>query len=174
MKTKTTFIALLLVLVMVSGFAQESSKKEQRERVKMEKRNQVEALINSREFVFSASRALPQSGQSIDLTTNPNRLSFHPDKIMCFMPYFGRAYHVDYGGDAGIRFEGKPKEFRITTGKRGKGYEINVKVPAQNDNYQLNLFVSPDGSATLSINCNNRSAISYFGEIGTAEEPKTK
>ena len=88
------------------------------------------------------------------------------------MPFFGRAYRADYGGDGGIKFEGKPKEFKIVTRKKGKGYEINTAVSGSRDYFQLNLLVSPEGSATLTITSNDRSSISYYGEIKKPEETK--
>jgi len=88
------------------------------------------------------------------------------------MPFFGRAYRADYGGDGGIKFEGKPKEFKIVTRKKGKGYEINTAVSGSRDYFQLNLLVSPEGSATLTITSNDHSSITYYEEIKKPEETK--
>ena len=170
MKTKITFITLMMIFILGPCFAQQNSRKAHRENAKMERVRQTKILINSREFVFTATRALPLGGGSIDLTTNPNYLKFHSDKIESYMPFFGRAYNVDYGGDGGIKFEGKPEEFKITT--RGKGYELTAIVSAKLDSYQLNLFVTPEGSATLMITSNNRNPISYYGEINKYTEAK--
>ena len=85
MKTKITFITLMMFVITGPGFAQESSRKAQRERIKLEQIQQTKMLVNSREFVFIAYRALPQRGGSIDLTTNPNYLKFHPDRIESYM-----------------------------------------------------------------------------------------
>jgi len=170
MKTKVTFITLMMIFILGSCFAQETSRKAQRQNAKLERVHQTEILINSREFVFTASRALPLGGGSIDLTTNPNYLKFHPDRIESYLPFFGRAYNVDYGGDAGLKFQGKPKEFKVVNRGKGKGYEINTNVSGKLDNYQINLLVSPEGSATLIILSNNRNSITYFGEIKKMEE----
>jgi len=167
----------MLMMILFLGFtcnAQESTRKAQREKIKLELEHQTEILVNSRDFVFTASRAIPQRGGSIDLTTNPNFLKFHPDRIESYMPFFGRAYRADYGGDAGLRFEGKPREFKIVTRKQGKGYEINAAVSGARDYYQLNLLVSPEGNATLTITSNDRSSISYYGEIRKPEVSKGK
>ena len=172
MKTKITFITLMMFVITGPGFAQESSRKAQRERIKLEQIQQTKMLVNSREFVFIAYRALPQRGGSIDLTTNPNYLKFHPDRIESYMPFFGRAYYADPGGEGGIKFDGKPKVFNLKTRRGGKGYELNTTVPGSRDNYQLNLSISPEGSATLMITSNDLSAISYYGEISKPEETK--
>ena len=161
-----------MMFVMISGFAQEISKKEQRKKNKIEKQLQIDSLINSREFVFVAIRALPLGGGSIDLTGNSNSVKFHPEKIVSDMPFFGRAYSIDYGANGGIKFEGKPSEFNIETRNEGKGFEIKATVSVAHDNYKLNLSVNTDGSATLTINSNQRSSISYNGNIEKFKELK--
>ena len=172
MEAEKIMVAFLMIFVLASGFAQDVSKKELREKNKIEKQHQADSLINSREFIFVAVRALPQEGGSVDLTTNSNFVKFYPENIISDMPFFGRAFSIDYGGDGGLKFEGKPSEFNVVTRKEGKGYDIKVAVSATRDTYQLNLFVGPEGNATLTINSNQRSSISYDGNIEKFEEPK--
>jgi len=170
MKTKITFITLMMIFILGSCFAQENTRKAKREQVKLERTRQTESLIKSGEFVFTATRALPLGGGSIDLTTNTNYVKFHQNRIESYMPFFGIAYNVDYGADGGIKFAGKPKEFKMVANSKGKGYEISATVTGKMDIYQLSLFVTPEGSATLLIISNNRNSISYSGEIGKLEE----
>lgn len=170
MKAKIIIVALLVMSVIFSGFAQQTPRMNKRERIRMEKRQQIDSLMHSKEFVFVARRALPQGGSTIDLTTNPNSLKFHPDKIESYMPFFGRAYSIEYGGGGGIKFEGKPDEYNVSTQKKGKGYEVQASVSDSRDHYKLSLFVSPEGSATLTINSNQRSSISYYGNVERIKE----
>ena len=164
MKTKIKVFVIFLSLVVTAGFAQVKSKKELREERKIEKQKQIETLINSKEFVFIGRNASSQGFRTIDLTTNPNFVKFQPDSIKSEMPFFGRAYSgVGYGRDGGLKFEGKPQEFTIEKGK--KNYQIKATVKGTNDVYMLFLSVSFEGSAMLSISSNNRSSISYSGDI---------
>jgi len=174
MTTKTLLAVLFLILAVGPGFAQGTPKKAQRAKVRIEKQHQIDSLVNSKVFVFIATRALPMGGNSIDLTTNSNSLKFHPEKMESYMPFFGRAYSIDYGGEGGIKFEGKPTEYKVVTLKEGSGFEINATVPVTRDNYKLQLRVSLDGSAILTINSNQRSAISYYGNIVKFEAPEEK
>jgi hypothetical protein len=173
MKTKVLALFILVVIGSLSVIAQETDKKAAKEAKKLEKENQVKAMLDAKEFVFVAQRALPQGYKTVDLTTNPNFVKFHPDLIESSMPYYGRAYSgVGYGGDAGLKFEGKPDEFTIEKGK--KSYEVKAKVKSTNDSYTLSLSVFPDGSANMNISSNNRSTISYNGEINAPEPAKEK
>jgi hypothetical protein len=173
MKTKNIFLVLFLSLVVTMSFAQEKTRKQLREARKIEKQKQTEILVNSKEFVFVARNASPQGFSSVDLTTNPNYIKFQPDFIKSEMPFFGTAYSgVAYRGDGGLNFEGKPLEY--TFKKEKKAYQIKAVVKGQNDVYTMFLSIFFDGSASLSINSNNRSIISYNGEIGPIEKKDVK
>jgi len=171
MKTKVLFILVLSAFIATSGFSQEKTKKELKAERKLEKQKQIEAMVNAREFIFNASRAIPQGYRSMDLTTNRGLVEFHADTIKGDLPYFGRATGaVAYGGDGGIKFEGKPDEYTVTPDK--KGYQVNAVVKGSNDTYRLSLSVGTEGSASLTVISNNRSTISYSGEIYAPEKPK--
>ena len=174
MKTKVLFILALSVLITTAGFSQEKTKKELKAERKIEKQKQTEALVNSKEFLFTARTAMPQGGRSINLTTNPGSVEFHPDMIKSDMPYFGTVTGAAaYGGhDGGMKFEGKPEGYTVTAKKNG--YQVNAEVRGENDTYRLSLSVSSEGSSSLSITSNNRSVISYNGEISAPEKPKEK
>jgi hypothetical protein len=169
MNTKKVVFGLFFLGLVTIGFAQEKTRKQIREEKKVEKQKQTAILVDSKDFVFVARNALPQGFRTIDLTTNPNYVKFNPDFIKSEMPFFGRAFSgIGYGGDGGLKFEGKPQEFTIKKDK--KQYLINAVVKGINDVYRLSLSVYFEGSATLSIISNNRSTISYNGEIFMQEK----
>lgn len=173
MKTKVSGLLILFVIGSLSVIAQQTDKKAAKQERKLEREKQVQAMLDAREFVFVGQRAIPTGYKSVDLTTNSNFVKFHPDLIESSMPYYGRAYSgVGYGGDAGLKFEGKPDEFTIEKGK--KSYDVKAKVKDANDSYTITLSVFPDGSSTMNISSNNRSNISYNGEINAPEKPKEK
>ncbi len=173
MKTKISLLAVLLAFITISAFSQEKTKKQLKEEKKLEKQKQVETMVNARDFVFIARMANPMGMKSVNLTTNPNFVRFNPDMVESEMPYFGRAYNsVGYGGDAGLKFKGKPEIFEMKKGK--KNYDIEVIVKGENDKYTIYISVGLEGNATLSVNSNNRSSISYSGEISAPEKPEEK
>lgn len=170
MKAKVLIILALSALIITPGFSQEKTKKELKKERKIERQKQTEALVNSREFVFSARTAMPQGFRSVDLSTNPGSVKFLPDLIKSDMPYFGRVTgFVSYGGDGGMKFEGIPEGYTVTAEK--KGYQVSAVVKGENDIYRLSLSVSLEGSASLAITSNNRSVITYSGEISAPEKP---
>lgn len=173
MKTKTSLLIIFLSMLLTAGYAQEKSKKQLRQERRIEKEKQIKALIDAKEFVFIGNSALPQGFRMIDLTTNPNFVEFKKDTIKSEMPFFGRGFsNIGYGNDGGLHFKGSPKEYSIEKNK--KGYQIKAVVKGMNDEYRLFLSVSSEGSAMLTINSNNRSTISYNGDIRPLEKKEAK
>lgn len=173
MKTKTSLLIIFLSMIVTVGYAQEKSRKELRQARKIEKEKEIKALIDAKEFVFIGNSAFAQGFRTIDLTTNQNFMEFKKDTIKSEMPFFGRGFsNIGYGNDGGLHFKGSPKEYSIEKNK--KGYHIKAVVKGTNDEYRLFLSVASEGSAMLTISSNNRSAISYNGEIRPLEKKKTK
>jgi hypothetical protein len=168
MKSKISILMVLFALLATVGFAQEKSKKQLKEERKAALQVQTAALVNSQVFVFKGIMAYPQGGKSVNLTTNTNYVKFSPDLIESYLPFFGKAYSgVGYGGDSGLKFEGKPEVFTIETGK--KNYLIKAVVKGENDVFRLTLTVDFEGGASLSVISNNRSSISYTGELSAPD-----
>jgi hypothetical protein len=143
--------------------AQEKSKKQLKAEQQLEKQRKIVLLVESKEFVFSALRVIPQSGSALILTSEFD-VTFQPDLIKSFLPFIGRGFSgIGYGGDEGMKFEGKPTLYQVEKAK--KGYQIKIEVRGKTDFYSMMLDVYYNGSAYLTINSNNRSPISYDGTI---------
>jgi len=125
-KLKTLVSSLLLLLVFSGALAQ---KKEERKEKRQKAYLECLQLIESGEFKFEAEKAYPQSGSSIDLTTNYGFLTISENKSEADLPFFGRAYRMEYGGDGGMNFKGKifNEKFRQNNKKNKATYTFEVK-----------------------------------------------
>ena len=56
--------------------------------------------------------------------------------------------------------------------KTKKSYQIKAEVKGKNDTYSMMLTVYFDGNAYMSINSNNRSSVSFDGEIEAFKSKK--
>jgi len=174
---RISIMILFFGLFSAIGFTQEKSKKELRKELKekerIEKEQRIETLIEAKAFVFVATRALPTGMKPIELNGDNYFVNFQTDLIESVMPFFGRAYSgVGYGGDNGMRFKEKPKTFNIK--KTKKNYQIDIVVDGKNDTYNISLTISFQGSATLYIASNNRSTMSYQGNLKPIEPKADK
>jgi hypothetical protein len=166
MKAKFVLLFVLLACTGIKVYSQEKSAKEKKAEEKLAVQQQVEAVLNAREFVFTGLDAYPTGYRAVSLTGRQNFVKFHPDLIDSDMPYFGRAgSSAAYASssDGGLKFQGKPEEY--TFSKKKKNYQIGMVVKEAGDAYHLTLVVQFSGSTTLTINCNSKSPISYNGYI---------
>lgn len=169
---KTLISTLVLLILAGSVAAQSTDRKTEKEKRKVERERSVLQLVESKTFDFRANRAIPTGYKSVDLVTNPNFVKFNPDSIWSEMPFFGRAYSIPYGGDGGLKFKGKPEVFTVE--KKKKYYLVEAKVKGTDDFYSINLSVGFEGGTIMTISSNNRSTISYNGEIFAPEKSEEK
>jgi hypothetical protein len=173
MKTRISILVLILSLVVTTGFSQDKTRMESKKQKKLEKQKQIEAMVNTKEFVFVPQTALPSGMSPVNLSINQNYIKFQPDLIDSYMPFFGNAYSgVVYSTDKGLKFIGKPEIFTVE--RTNKAFQIDAVVKGETDNFRLSLSVGFEGSASLVISSNNRSSISYDGEISALEKAENK
>ena len=161
-KLKILF-SLLLLLFIFSNTVAQKKKKEQKEK---RQKAYIECLqlVESGKFKFEAEKAYPQSGSSIDLTTNYGFLKISENKSECDLPFFGRAYRMEYGGDGGINFEGDIFNEKWTrNNKKNKFiYSFSVK---DKERFTVIMEAFSKKSCSLIIRCDSKAHISYSGQI---------
>lgn len=174
---KTTFKYKLVAILSFVFFtfpvsnlmAQTKTKKQLKADLRLEKQKQTKILVDSKEFVFKPTTMHSQGGRMININDTSYSIVFYPDSIKSHLPFFGRGYSgIEYGGGNGMRFEGKSTNYSMK--KTKKAYVVKVNVKGERDFYSIMLSVYFEGSAYLTINSNNRSSISYNGEIKKDEK----
>lgn len=170
MRTRIAILLFFLSVFNLTISAQGKSKKELKQEKELQKQNEVKELVSSQKFVFEAQKVTPQGGRLIQLDYNTYFLKFNSENTTCDIPFFGRGYSVPYNGDGGIKFEGKPENVKIEN--KSKNINLRATVRGKNDVYDLMFRIFYNGTATLSVNSNNRAPINYDGIIYAAPEPE--
>ena len=85
------FVGIVLFFGGQSLYSQ--SKKEREE----QKAKEIKEMIENGRFTIEVDRALPMGGRTVHLTT-PYSLEMRGDSAISYLPYFGRAYSLPYGG----------------------------------------------------------------------------
>ncbi len=154
-------LVIALVFVFANGWCQNSDKSSN----KMQAFEQLIVMIKDKPIEFVAQRAFPMGYKSMDLFSNPNYLRISGDSAYVSMPYFGRAYSVTPGERGGFHFEGilQKKELEVDDEKRR--ITLAFSINEDSDQYQFYLEIVGKENASLSINSNDRSPISYNGEV---------
>ena len=106
------FVGIVLFFGGQSLYSQ--SKKEREE----QKAKEIKEMIENGRFTIEVDRALPMGGRTVHLTT-PYSLEMRGDSAISYLPYFGRAYSLPYGGGVGMRFEESITDYQSTFDKKG-------------------------------------------------------
>lgn len=166
MKTKKQILMLILAMLVgtPSLFAQSKKEKE------AQKKADVKALVISENYKIDVNSAFPMGGRSIPLTSRYS-LEIRNDSIISNLPYYGRAYSIPYGGGDGLNFKAIIKEYSMDMDKKGRA---RIKCIARNpeDQYEFNVTIYDNGSASIDVNMQNRQTISFIGELYIPETKK--
>ena len=150
------FVGIVLFFGGQSLYSQ--SKKEREE----QKAKEIKEMIENGRFTIEVDRALPMGGRTVHLTT-PYSLEMRGDSAISYLPYFGRAYSLPYGGGDGMRFE------ESITDKKGTA-RIKFVARTKEDTFRFDVQVFSNGSAIISVTPTNRQNITYQGELAPKKE----
>lgn len=140
--------------------------------------DELSNLLNTQQFSFQAQRVQPLDASVNQVMTQlPNggasqlyNLSYgygievRKEKLSVYLPYFGQNYRPTFNDrDGGIKLETSNFDYKITSAKRG--YRITLTPRDSREVQMIYMDVSQNGGASVSLNLNNRSAISYSGYI---------
>ncbi|WP_158281582.1 DUF4251 domain-containing protein [Sediminitomix flava] len=132
---------------------------------------QLIEMIGRQNFIFEAQRVSPQGGRQIDVVGDNYTLKITEEEAEAFLPFFGRAFTGSYGDtEGGIKFKELMQnvEFKKNDKKHRVIFKFTVRSPK--DTYDCTLNISRGGFATLSINSQKKSSISYTGRVYEADQ----
>jgi len=149
---KTTALVISLLLISLFSHAQSTDAKENTR------------IIESKNFIFIAQQAIPQSGASRTLTSQYD-LTVRPDSVISELPFFGRAYTAPMNPtDGGIRFSSVKFGYESVKKKKGR-YEISIRPSDAQGIISMNLSLYSSGRGTLTVTQLNRSVMTFYGFI---------
>jgi hypothetical protein len=165
---KTVLLIAFLSCCLTISFAQDSKADK-----KAKQEAEIRQIIDSQNFVFKPQTALPMGGQSRQLTSDYD-LRVTKDKVVSYLPYYGRAYSSTPGTSVGpLDFTSKNFEYNITPTKKNDGWDIVIKPKDGQQVREMLLTAFKNGSANLTVTSNDRQNISFNGYI-TANKTKKK
>lgn len=157
-KTTIVFIACMALFIL-GGCATTADRAEARKQMAQ----QVEQALADRHFSISVDMMYPRRGRTVNLTTDYS-LEVRGDTLISYLPYFGRAYNLPYGGGKGLNFTAPITGYQALKVKKDM---TRVIIETQNDEdqyiYQIELF--DNGSASVYVNSRERESINYTGRM---------
>jgi len=161
--------ALFFTFLFSDLYAQEpaKSRKERREERQEKRMEEVKNLVENKTFTFIPTHAMPLGGGSIQLSYT-FEAEVRGDSIFSYLPFYGVAYHVKYGGrNSPFDFELPIENYEME--KVENGYRVKLEVKNKMDYITYSFHISQLGYSTLNVTSTNRQAISYYGRIEKPE-----
>lgn len=110
----------------------------------------------------------PMRGNSKTLTSNYS-VEIRNDSVLSYLPYFGVAYSIPYGGGKGLIFKEPLTEYNAEYHKKGK-VKVSFKARNEEDSYTFNMTIYTNGSTSIQVHSINRQPISFQGYMELKEE----
>ena len=164
MKAIRIILSLLLITAMGISTLSAQTKKERKEL----KKQVVEKLVTSGKYKIDVNRALPARGRSITLTS-PYSVEIRNDSVISYLPYYGRAYSIPYGGGEGLNFKAPLTDYKLEWDKKETA-KIKFSARSEEDKFDFIIDVFSNGSSSIFVNMQNRQSISFQGELDMPEE----
>jgi hypothetical protein len=129
----------------------------------------IRGAVEKHEYIIDVNRMTPMKSGSKTLTSAYS-ITIKGDTIVSYLPYFGEAYSIPYGGGKGLNFKAKITGYNQMFDSKGKAI---IKVDTRNEEDQYHYFIEifPDGLTSINVRSNKRQSISFHG---TASEIKEK
>lgn len=157
-------ILMILMCAITAASAQELSRKERKAAREKALIETTKTLIDNGNWQFNAEQMLPMQGKSKTLTTLYN-VVLKNDTVDSYLPFYGRAYHVEYGAtESPMTFIAAISNYSLKPEKKG-GWLVKFSTKNKNDVLQYTFSVSENGTSTLNVSSTNRQSISYYGKI---------
>lgn len=147
-------------------------------------------LVSKKSFEINAQWARPMSSiglnslanaglfppgstvNRVDISGSSSYLRINGDSVIAHLPYYGEQ---QLGGiynpnDAGIQFEGVPKDFALETNTKNEGYTMKFSINNKTETFQVVAQLFPSRSSTFTISSTHRTSIWYDGRIAEIEK----
>ena len=88
------------------------------------------------------------------------------DTLKSYLPYFGRAYHIPYGGGKGLHFNSIITDYQQGLVKQGLT-RIVILTQNEEDTYQYVVEVFENANASIQVFSREREDIGFSGTMKT-------
>lgn len=163
MKGKAFILAVLaaLTLSVGCGAARQTSEEKSAEQKRTEEA--VSRCLDEKKYQIEIDYMMPLRGPGKSLTDSEG-IKVEGSVLSSYLPYFGVAHSVPYGGGKGLNFQETIEKYQ-DEGWKKDGRDISISVSNDEDSYVYQLTVYKNGNVSLTVSCQNKDSISYRGEL---------
>ena len=123
----------------------------------------VTKALKARDYKIAVNRMYPMKGSSRSVSYGYS-VEVRNDSLISYLPYFGGAYNVPYGGGKGLNFSERIGSYRESQKNKGER-QIEINVTNEEDTYIYLIKVFSNGNSSIDVTSRQRDHISYSGEL---------
>ena len=164
---KRILITLMAAALLLQGCGVLNESREDR-LVRIEREAQmVRDGVENGDFKVDIDRMIPLRGGSQHVDNDFVKVK--DGQIVSYLPYFGRAWDLPYGGGHGLNFEADIQEcdtFRESDGS----YTVRLLIKTDEDTHVYTFQIFTNGNTSLLVQSKNREPINFNGSINLFRE----
>ena len=123
----------------------------------------VTKALEARDYKIAVNRMYPMKGSSRSVSYGYS-VEVRNDSLISYLPYFGGAYNVPYGGGKGLNFSERIGSYRESQKNKGER-QIEINVTNEEDTYIYLIKIFSNGNSSIDVTSRQRDHISYSGEL---------
>lgn len=150
------------VLLIVGGCATS----EERAVRAAEQAAKIKNSLAERNYKILIDRMYPMKGGSKSVSYGYS-IEVRNDSLISYLPYFGRAYNVPYGGGKGLNFSERIGNYQESQTKNG-WHHIEIGLTNSEDTYLYIIDLFDNGNSSINVRSRQREPISFSGEFESA------
>ena len=125
----------------------------------------VRQQLAERHYTIEVDHCYPRRGGSRRIDYG-YELTVSGDTLKSYLPYFGRAYHIPYGGGKGLHFNSIITDYQQGLVKQGLT-RIVILTQNEEDTYQYVVEVFENANASIQVFSREREDIGFSGTMKT-------
>ena len=122
---KKYLISAVILVAMLTGCATSAERLERQAR----EAAMVKEALQNRRYTIDIHMMHPLRGRAVNVTSNYS-VEVKGDTLVSYLPYFGRAYQVPYGGGKGLNFIAPITGYQSETDRKGT---TRIMLTSEND-----------------------------------------
>lgn len=164
MKKLIVFFSIL----MLTACSVSNSTAGQKAQKRYEKKQAIGEMTRNGNFTVEVNQMLPLRGRPRVLSSL-HYVKLSNDTLYSYLPYYGRAFSVPYGGGKGLNFTNVIEKYdRLQTKKNVTRVDIHVR--NEEDSYKYSIDIHDNGNCELTVWSRARDIISFYGHMVFPED----
>ena len=157
---KRILTALTAATLLLTGCGVMTESREER-LIRIEREAQlIRQGVEDEDFKVIIDRMIPLRGAARHVDNYS--VTVKDGHIVSYLPYFGQAWDLPYGGGHGLSFEADIQESAVYLGDDGS-YTVRLLVRTDEDTHVYIFQIFDNGRASLLVQSKNREPINYNG-----------